>query len=230
MTQDPPASGVPIGRRPVFWLVVAAAVVLLAVVVVGIVIGPGRGGPSADAGASAPPTGSAADDATAAPATDAPASTPPSGTALPSDCAEIYTKDWSGEFAPLVLNPAWTLEPESGVHRGSRDADAVALLDSTVVLECAWGHPNGGSDRGLTTNLARVTPEQAGAMSGAFAAAGYSCYEELGGTRCVTETPPSPDGQAGESHFFRDDVWIATLWVNTGPDGYTHDIVTAIFG
>ena len=34
----------------------------------------------------------------------------------------------------------------------------------------------------------------------------------------------------GESHFIRDGIWIATKWVNASPDGYTHDMVTTIFG
>ncbi|MBM7829563.1 hypothetical protein JOE59_000268 [Agromyces cerinus] len=107
---------------------------------------------------------------------------------------------------------------------------AVELLTSASAITCKWGNPAGGSDRGLTTNVAHVTEEQAAAMIAHFGESGYSCYEELQGTRCVRETPPSVDGQAGESHFIRDDVWIATHWVNAGPDRYTHDIVAAIFG
>lgn len=68
-----------------------------------------------------------------------------------------------------------------------------------------------------------------GFMRDHFLAVGYSCFDELEGTRCVTETEPTPDGQSGESHFFRDGIWIATLWINAGPDGYTHDIVAALF-
>ncbi|MCI2956352.1 hypothetical protein MN032_01500 [Agromyces atrinae] len=41
----------------------------------------------------------------------------------------------------------------------------------------------------------------------------------------LTAMPASPT-----SSFFRDGIWIATHWVNTGPDGYTHNIVPALFG
>lgn len=228
----PPASSDAAGtrrsllKRPQFWLIVLAAAILVVVAVfVGTAIGGAKG-----AGAGASPSAGAGV-VTTAPGS-APATTPPATEAahgIPTDCAEIYTRDWASEFAPLVLNPAWTLEPGSGVHLGSNDETAAELLTANAVITCTWATPNGGSDRGLTTNVAAVSEAERAAMSAHFGANGYACYEELEGTRCVIETAPSPDGQSGESHFLRDDVWIATHWVNTGPDGYTHDIVAAIF-
>lgn len=234
MTQLPSVPRPPLARRPVFWLLLGAAVLL---VVIAVVLGfaltaPLRSGDDAAATAgptSAPPL--TATDAATAPMTEAPA--PPaveSGVVIPGSCDGIYTRDWSADFAPLVLNPAWTETPDSGVRFGSRDEFAVAMLESTTVVTCKWGSPNGASDRGVTTNVARIDPRRAAEVTAHFETVGYRCYEELDGMRCVTETEPSPDGQAGESHFLRDDVWVATLWVNAGPDGYTHDIVAAIFG
>lgn len=215
-------------KRPQFWLVVVAAAIL---VVVAVLVGTAIGGATGvGAGSAASPSAGTGESTTSPETTQ----TPPPATAathgIPTDCAEIYTRDWSSDFAPLVLNPAWTLEPESGVHLGSKDAAAAALLTSNAVVTCTWATPNGGSDRGLTTNVAAVTPAESAEMLAHFGASGFACYEELDGTRCVIETTPGADGQSGESHFFRDDVWIATHWVNAGPDGYTHDIVTAIFG
>ncbi len=55
-----------------------------------------------------------------------------------------------------------------------------------------------------------------------------TCYDELGGLRCVTETT-GDGGVVGESHFVRDGIWLATRYVNSGPDGYTHDIVANLW-
>ncbi|MFD4421799.1 hypothetical protein ACFWN7_09875 [Agromyces sp. NPDC058484] len=220
-------------RRPPFWLIVAAALLLVAIaVVIGNALGSVRG---TDPAASGTPTPSATipdgatDTATTQPA-ESEAPPAEAGVVIPASCEGIYTRDWTPDFEGLVLNPAWTNEPNSGVRFGSRDEVAVHVLETTTKVTCKWGNPKGGSDRGLTTNVAVVDVAQATAMREHFETVGYSCYDELEGTRCVIETEPTPDGQSGESHFLRDDVWVATLWVNAGPDGYTHDIVTAIFG
>ncbi|WP_022893906.1 hypothetical protein [Agromyces subbeticus] len=217
----------PLARRPQFWFLVAAAALLIVVaMLVGTVIGGTTGG-----GAALPSSTDSAGAVTTPPGSTP--STTPIATevahGIPTECAELYTRDWSSDFAPLVLNPAWTLEPGSGVRLGSTDDTAVELLEANAAVTCTWASPAGGSDRGLTTNAATVSEAERAAMLAHFGEKGYVCYEELEGTRCVIETAPSPDGQSGESHFFRDDVWIATHWVNAGPDGYTHDIVAAIF-
>jgi hypothetical protein len=218
-------------RRPAFWLVVVAALLLVAVAtVVGITLGAGRG---ADTSTSDTPTpGTAATDATTTPPAVATEAPPPTDAAvvIPASCPEIYTRDWTPEFDGLVLNPTWSEDPNSGVHLGSHDDTAVAELERSARLTCKWGHPKGGSDRGLTTNVAVVDAQQVADLRAHFQVVGYSCYEELDGVRCIVETEPTADGQSGESHFFREGVWIATLWVNAGPDGYTHDIVAALFG
>ena len=233
LTQVPTDPRPPLARRPVFWLVLAVAVWSVLAVVLGTALTSGNGidGVVATAGpTSAPP---ASTDAATLPATESAPPPPPDAgavVAIPASCGEIYTRDWAPELAPLVLNPAWTTSPDSGARFGSRDEVAVELLGTTTRLTCEWGHPSGGSGAGLTTNVARVDAAQAAAMQGRFAAEGYACYAELEGTRCVIETGPTPDGESGESHFFREDVWLATLWVNAGPYGYTHDIVAALFG
>lgn len=231
VTQVPTAHHPPLLRRPLFWLLLVAAL-LLAVTSIVLVITLGGGGVSSAASTDAPTSSGGAQDGAAAPASDPAPTSPatPPAVAIPASCDEIYTRDWAPAFAPLVLNPAWTTASGSGVRYGSSDESAIAMLDTSTRVSCKWGNPNGGSDRGLTTNVAAVAVEQAVAMQDHFVAAGYSCYPELEGTRCVIETAPSPDGQSGESHFFREGVWIATLWVNAGPDGYTRDIVAAIFG
>lgn len=230
MTQIPSAPRRPLVRRPVFWLILVAAILVVSLGLTLAFALSGRPGteiasPSATPSPSAPPSTAATPPTETSAATEEPA-----GVAIPDSCDRIYTRDWTPEFEGLVLNPAWTADPDSGVHLGSRDATAAGLLESIARLTCKWGHPNGGSDRGLTTNVAVVDAQQAADMRAHFEAVGYSCYEEMEGVRCVVETEPTDDGQSGESHFFREGVWIATRWVNAGPDGYTHDIVTALFG
>ena len=231
VTQVPTDPRTPLARRPVFWLVLAVAVWSVLAVVLGIAFTSGNGIDGVAATARPTSAAPASTDAATSPPTESPPPPAAEGiVAIPASCGEIYTRDWASELAPLVLNPEWTTSPDSGVHYGSRDQGAVELLATTTRLTCNWGHPSGGSGAGLTTNVARVDAAQSAAMQARFAAEGYACYAELEGTRCLTETEPGPDGQSGESHFFREDVWLATLWVNTGPYGYTHDIVAALFG
>ena len=213
-------------RRPVFWVVIVAVFLAVAVALaVGIAMSGTPGGADAASTRIPRPTPSG----TAAP-TPLPTATTASGPVVPADCSGIYTKDWSPEMHGLVLNPPWTLDPESGVRFGSKDTDLVGVLQTTAEVTCVWANPRGGSDAGgLTTNIASVSPEQSSAVIAHMKEIGYNCYDELGGTRCVVETP-GDNGTVGESHFIREGIWSATWWLNTSPDGYTHDIVTAIFG
>jgi hypothetical protein len=231
---ESPAQQRPITRRPLFWLIIAIVLLLIAIAVyLGMTLA-STNGPDPTAPPSAPPTSSPEPTSSPTPSdepTPTDEGTPtPTGAMIPSDCVDIYTRDLTPDFDGLVLNPAWTLEPGSGVRRGSKDDVAVALLESKAELTCSWANPRGGSDRGVTTDVARVAPDEAASTLEHFASAGFTCFEELEGTRCLIESAPSPDGQSGESHFIRDGVWIATWWVNAGPEGYTHDIVAAIFG
>ena len=58
--------------------------------------------------------------------------------------------------------------------------------------------------------------------------AGFDCYEQLDGTRCVTRTETDGD-VVGESHFLRDDIWLSTFWSNAGVRGYTENMVEALW-
>ncbi|WP_159599933.1 hypothetical protein [Agromyces humi] len=230
MTAAPPPANdrPPLLRQPLFWILAGVGVLLVAA---GVTVALGVG--ASPSGGRAP-TGAAPATTTATPAaveaTEAPVQVPPvSVFAIPPDCAGMYTKDWSADMNGFVLNPAWAADP-SNLQYGSRDDGLVTVLEATKLLTCKWASPNGGTDRGITTNVASLTPEQQASTIAHAQASGFDCYQELGGTRCVTETAPSADGQSGESHFLRDGVWIATVWINLQPDGYTHDMVAAIFG
>jgi hypothetical protein len=218
----------PLLKRPLFWLIVIGVLLLAAVaVLVGIAIG-GMAG----AGTAGPASQSASPGSTAtAPASEAPA-TPtetPAAIAVPGECADIYTRDWDTELGGLALNPEWTETPGNGPFWGSNDDGAITVLEATSTLTCAWVSPNGGGDVGIITNISSLTPEQQVSVTEHLGASGFACYEELSGTRCVIEWS-SDAGESGESHFLREGIWSATRWSNVGADGYTHDIVTAIFG
>ena len=76
--------------------------------------------------------------------------------------------------------------------------------------------------------LVFVDEAQAGVVIGAYQAAGMDCYEESGGTRCVGEWE-GVAGSAGESHFLREGLWIATRWDGPAVSGYTADIIAQLF-
>lgn len=148
---------------------------------------------------------------------------------IPPNCADMYSTDWATLLGPeLVLNPSWSEDTESGVRFGSANASLEAVLQSATKLTCVWANEDGGSGAGLTTNIAVITAEQQASARETMEGFGSDCFDELSGIRCVVES--SDDGETwGESHFMRDGIWIATRWINTSPDGYTHDIVNTLW-
>jgi len=234
MTEHTPAAErPPLAKRPVFWLILVAVLALVvAAVFAGMAIGGGLG-TAADAAASDSPrpTPSAT---SPAPAEPSPAETTPPPPAagpvtIPGDCTAIYTRDWASELAPLALNPAWTDAADSGVRWASDDVGLQTMLDGTTRLTCIWANPAGGGDVGITTNVAGLSEVQQSETIALLESLGYDCFDELSGLRCIDEHD-GETGAWGESHFLREGVWIATGWVNAGPNGYTHDMVTTIFG
>lgn len=148
--------------------------------------------------------------------------------AIPAECSGIYSSDWSAQLDGYVLNPAWTADPDLNSAIDLPDDELNAIVQAGDPLRCQWGHENGGSDRSLRTVVIAVAPEQSAAVLARLQTLGFSCYEELEGTRCVSEESDD-NGTWGESHFVREGVWIATRWMNLAPDGYTHDIVNTLW-
>ncbi|MGY4858109.1 hypothetical protein [Cryobacterium sp. AP23] len=148
----------------------------------------------------------------------------------PTTCDAIYSPTMLATFSDTrTLNPAWTVDSDDVLQAGTTDEELTTLIESTDHLTCIWAAEGGGTDSGLTTNVAFVTPEKSEAAHQRLLALGQNCYEELGGIRCVMQTQSDSDGSAGESHFLRDGIWLATHYVNSGPDGYTHDMVATIW-
>ena len=221
-----PVSASAMTRRRM-WVLLGAvgSLLVIALIVLLIVWRGGAGAPEGEAVGRPQPHSSPAPLALAS----VPAPTATTDGPHPSTCDELYSPAIVAAFGDLVLNPAWVAEENSDVNRGSGDPELIALIDATGErLTCVWANANGGSGLGLTTELVWVTPEQSTKIQSRLTAAGMNCYEELGGMRCLIET--TEDGElVGESHFLRDDIWLATRYVNTGPDGYTHDIIANVW-
>jgi hypothetical protein len=222
-----PAPGRPLAKRPAFWLALVAVLLLVGVAIAGgVAIGSMTDASTSDAASdSAAPT---------SPATEAPASATAepraAGVAIPADCAGIYTRDWAPDLAPRVLNPAWTADPGSDFKGyGSSDVGLVTVLEATTKLECNWVPESGAGHVFLITGVAQLTPEQQAGTLEYLDGTDLECFDELEGVRCLVERSEGGENW-GESHFIREGVWIATRWGGSGPDGYTHDIVAAIFG
>ena len=215
-------------RRPLWFSLGAVAVLLVVALVVVLVVW--RGGaatPSSDdTGTGDRPTPTS----TAEPIVVSSAVPDPAAGPRPASCDEIYSPDMMATFAEThSLNPAWTETAEASTRIGTLDPELSTLIEDADHLSCVWADPEGGSGSGLVTNVVFVTAEQSEAARVRLADMGQTCYEELGGLRCVIENDTDGDGVAGESHFLRDGIWLATSFVNAGPDGYTHDMVATIW-
>lgn len=228
-----------IRHRPTIWIsAIAAAIIAILVTIIFSLLATQRSTGDDDAGVptqdlattTAEPSSTIAMPSPSPSPTAAAAISTPTSTlvAIPTMCEDIYTHDMTPEFAGLVLNPDRPHDPEHQL-RGSSDTIAAAYLTDNLALECIWSPPGGASDRVLITDIARIDHPHTDDMIKHLETTGQTCSEQLEGTRCVYETPPSNDGQNGESHLFRADIWIATKWANAGPDGYTADIAAALF-
>ncbi|SFN92932.1 hypothetical protein [Mycetocola miduiensis] len=119
----------------------------------------------------------------------------------------------------LPLNDGTTSEPPFSRSPG------VAALQGAPALSCTWGS---AGDFGLLTQVNEVSAEQAAAAGAALRDAGFLCSERAGGTSC--EVVHSEDGaQWGEFQFLRGNIWLCTFWLNIAVDGYTDDMVAALW-
>ncbi|MBD7957047.1 hypothetical protein H9651_05320 [Microbacterium sp. Sa4CUA7] len=182
----------------------------------------------APSGTSAAPSPSATP---SAPGTATPTPTPTASAdeiALPASCDALYS---SAMRAQLEANVAPLNDP--GVTMPStQNAEALQLLESGVpTLRCTWGTP---SERGIATNVSIVDPAAAADLAGALANSGFACSDAQGGTVCrLNETLIDYDDnivEKGESHFFRGNGWVTTVWLDYGPEGYTEDIASMVWG
>lgn len=125
-----------------------------------------------------------------------------------------------------MLNPAWT-DDEGAASLGTKNADLLPLLQTKNRLDCFWAKPSGGGGVGLTTSVSVISNDEQAALITAATSAGYACESEQRGTRCSTSHQDAT-ASGGETQFFGGGLWIATFWVEFGPDGYTDDVVATL--
>ncbi len=196
------------------------------------------------AGTAAPrPAASGASTASSTPAAST-ASPPPSGPgALPTNCDDLFTPGLRERISPdgsLALNPAWLQEPGNARKPddgyGTLDPVLAQTLSTHPGLVCDWTEPSGPGDAFLTTQVRAVdaaTQQSALARMEELAAdpaSGWTCIDYEQGRWCLVNTNDGRGNIRGESQFFRDGMWIASDWVNAGPEGYTSLLLQRIFG
>ena len=217
-------------RRPLWFALGAIGVLLVVALIVVLVVWRGGAGTPTGSDDSLPgtrPTPST----TAEPLAVASAAPAVAAGPHPTTCDAIYSPAMLATLNQTgSLNPDWAKEDvNSEVLFGTDDEQLTVVIEDTEHLTCVWGNADGGSGSGLTTNVVFVTDEQREAVHQRLLGDGLNCYEELGGIRCIGEETAGAEGVAGQSQFLRDGIWLATRYVNAGPDGYTHDMVGTIW-
>lgn len=209
-------------------VVIGALCALLAVAVVLLGVLWARAGADPDAAGAAPPTAPATSSTPTPAATATPGSSAAPGTPQPASCNDLYSADMVAAFGPLVLNPPWLATAEPQMRVGANDPALKGVIDANDTLLCHWGKPEGPSDVGVTTNVVWVADEDRAAVEAHLRQRGDECYDEQGGVRCLSQGSNTA-GYFGESNFLRDGLWLATAYVNAGPDGYTLDMVNKLW-
>ncbi|WP_460943250.1 hypothetical protein [Okibacterium endophyticum] len=211
-------------RRARLWIAggIAAAVLAVSAGAVTTLVTQGSG--------DTPEAGATPSASSTAPPAETPASEPapePTASSVPADCTGVFAADY---IAMMQENNYPLNDPTFTLEVGTRDEVLAALIPTLPTLRCTWG---GASESGLITNVSQVTPEQSLTVEARLNELGYRCYAELDGRRCVTQQETNEDGtvnRSGESHFLRDDLWLATLWINATPPDYTPSMVRTIWG
>ena len=163
--------------------------------------------------------------------------------ALPASCDDLFTPALKQVISPdgfLVLDPAWLQEPgnERKLENGYGTFDPVLAqsLSTDPGLLCDWSKASGPGEVFLTTQVRKV---DAAAHETALArmtelasdpSTGWMCTDYSGGRWCLVNTNDGTGNIRGESQFFRDGIWIASDWVNAGPEDYTTRLIQRIFG
>lgn len=215
------------GKRSRGWIIIW--VVLGVFIAAGIALGIALG--TTTPAVKPSPSASATEPTSPAPtASEEPSATAEAGSPHPDDCRDIYSEAMfsSLDSPDFPLNDPLLID-----SRGSNDEVLVGLLDEDPGLHCSWGMP---SEFGINTNIVHVDTATHDLVRARLAQEGFICSEERGGELCAkllvgpgTEGWVNGDLQAGESHFFRDDVWIATHWGGGEMKGYTEDIASTLW-
>lgn len=138
----------------------------------------------------------------------------------PQACVELYSTTMWNQLSQRVLNA-----PEAPLPVGTADPELAAFLTATPGLNCAYGTD---PRRALTTTVVRITDAQEGTAMARLGTLGAQCAAYEGGQRCLLQGS-GDHGVTGETHVFREGVWIASAWTRSSPTGYTAAIVASLF-
>jgi hypothetical protein len=147
---------------------------------------------------------------------DTPARRAATGIAL--DCRAIYTDALWNELT-------WT---GGAILDQSFDAPATTVTALTEVLApevrltCAWTTDDGAS---VASTLAVVGVDGPTLAEAALRGQGFACAIGETGLRCTRA-----DGDAVETHVFRDGLWLANAERSWHPEGYASGVEREVFG
>ncbi|QTV79545.1 hypothetical protein [Microbacterium sp. NIBRBAC000506063] len=151
----------------------------------------------------------------------------PEEIALPGDCGEVFDEAFTAdmESANLPLNDPGLTMPSAELP------GALDLLETVPALRCTWGTP---SEVGIATTVALVTPEQASALLTEAQANEFACAAATDAeTRCTFLLEGGDDEfgtfRQGGEYVLRDNVWIATQWLNVEIPEYADHAVAMIW-
>ncbi|WP_127474067.1 hypothetical protein [Microbacterium sulfonylureivorans] len=147
---------------------------------------------------------------------DTPARRAAAGAAL--DCRAIYTDalwnemTWTGR---TILDQSYD-PPATAV------TSLIEVLVPDVRLTCGWT----AGDRGnVVSTLAVVASDASDIAEAALRGQGFSCAPGDAGLRCTRA-----EGDALETHLFRDGLWLCSVESTWHPDDYAARLERGVFG
>lgn len=149
----------------------------------------------------------------------APTSAPVVAAGVPTSCETLYDARVLAALAEQGYVPTIGGD-RSGPVVLTMDTPANQIASDRFDFVCGLA-VQGASGQALQTQVVTGLPEEERAhVLGILPLEGFTCSDLLGGQWCTGE---------GESHYLREDVWLATEWTNS-PDGYTALLAENIWG
>lgn len=144
-------------------------------------------------------------------------------------CEEIYSPSMLAALLATgakLNTPAPGLSIEDYKGMGSRiDGFSDFLRAHADDFSCYW--MTSSLHFGITTRIVELTDTETTGVSNWLSSSNFSTEPLAGGTRYYWSTTEG-EGPAGESHFLRGNLQVATRWSGIGPDGYTADIISQL--
>ena len=144
---------------------------------------------------------------------------------VPTFCGALYSDAMQVTLTGIgmTLGNRW----DGTARSGSADDELHAML-ANPELDCHWTQTD-PAPAALLTRVAELTDAEQEAAIARLDALGFTKLTEHDGIRYFVENTDAT-GPTGESHFFREGLWIATHWQGHGQYGYTADMVRSVFG